>query len=161
MASMIGKRLAQMGLALPDAPAPAGSYAPWKRSGDLIFISGQLPPLKADGVRPARFAGRLGEGVVVADGQDAARLAALAVLSQLREACTGDLDRVGGCVRIGGFVACTPDFTQHPQVVNGASDLIAEALGEDGTHARAAVGVQSLPMGACVEIEAVFEVSAR
>ena len=104
------------------------------------------------------YKGRLGENLTLDDGLASARLCALNLIAQLKAACDGDLDRVSRCVRLGGFVNCTPDFTDHPKVINGASDLMAEIFGEAGKHARAAVGCSSLPLGIAVEIEGVFEI---
>lgn len=152
----IESRLSQMGVTLPDAPAPAANYVPYVVSGLLVFISGQLPMQNGECANK----GLLGRDVDLEDGVSAARVCAINILSQLKSACGGDLSKVVRCVRLGGFVAATPDFEQHPAVINGASDLIAEALGEAGAHARAAVGVASLPFGVPVEVEAVFEIAA-
>ena len=153
MTSAIEQRLAGRGRSLPPAAAPAGSYVPYTISGKLLLVSGQLP------IQDGRIAvtGRLGEGLGVEQGQEAARLCALNLLAQAKAACGGDLDKLARCLKLGGFVACTPDFTDHPKVVNGASDLIAEALGDQGRHARFAVGCASLPLDAAVEVEAIFE----
>jgi enamine deaminase RidA (YjgF/YER057c/UK114 family) len=147
-------RLGELGLSLPPAAAPVANYVPFARSGNLLFISGQLPVV-AGKVDPAHR-GKLGGAVSLESGQDAARLAALNVLAQAN-AAVGDLGRLRA-VRLGGFVNAVPDFSQIPQVVNGASDLFAAVLGENGKHARAAVGVAQLPLDAAVEIEAVFEI---
>jgi enamine deaminase RidA (YjgF/YER057c/UK114 family) len=147
-------RLAALGLALPPAAAPVANYLPVARAGNLLFVSGQLPVV-AGKVDPAHQ-GKLGAEVSLAAGQDAARLAALNVLAQAN-AAVGDLARLRA-LRLGGFVNAKPDFPQIPQVVNGASDLFAAVLGENGKHARAAVGVAQLPLDAAVEIEAVFEI---
>jgi enamine deaminase RidA (YjgF/YER057c/UK114 family) len=147
-------RLAALGLALPPAAAPVANYLPVARAGSLLFVSGQLPAV-AGKVEPAHR-GKLGAEVSLAAGQDAARLAALNVLAQAN-AAVGDLARLRA-LRLGGFVNAAPDFSQIPQVVNGASDLFATVLGENGKHARAAVGVAQLPLDAAVEIEAVFEI---
>lgn len=152
----IEERLAALGVTLPDAPAPAANYVPYVVTGLLVFVSGQLPMVGGE----CATRGQLGRDVDLEDGVAAARICAINVLAQLRAACNGDLTKVVRCVRLGGFVAATPDFEQHPAVVNGASDLIAEALGEAGAHARAAVGVSSLPFGVPVEVEAVFEILA-
>jgi enamine deaminase RidA (YjgF/YER057c/UK114 family) len=120
----------------------------------LVFVSGQLPFLEGK----LACTGRLGASVSLADGQAAARQCLLNILSQVDAACDGDLDRVSRIVRLGGFVACAPEFTQHPAVINGASDLAVEIFGEAGRHARAAVGVASLPLDAPVEIDAIFEI---
>lgn len=153
MAASIAQRLQELGLELPAPAAPAGSYVPARRSGSLLVVSGQLP-MEGGAVR---YRGKLGAGVSLEEGQAAARLCALHVLAQAKAACGDDLERIAGCVRLGGFVACTPDFTDHPKVVNGASELIVAVLGEAGRHARAAVGVPSLPLDAAVEVEAMFE----
>ncbi len=155
MAGTIDKRLSELGIELPPANAPAGNYVPFVRTGDLLFVSGQIPIV--DG-KPA-FIGTLGVDLDVADGAAAARTCALSILAQAKVALDGDLDRVVRCVKISGFVACTPDFTDHPKVINGASDLLVEVLGEAGRHARAAVGMAALPLGVAVEVEAIFEVN--
>jgi len=153
----IEERLAELDVTLPEAPAPAANYVPYVVSGLLVFISGQLPMVSGE----CAHRGLLGRDVDLDDGVEAARICAINVLAQLKAACGGDLSKVVRCVRLGGFVAATPDFEQHPAVINGASDLIAEALGgEAGAHARAAVGVASLPFGVPVEVEAVFEIVA-
>ncbi len=154
MAGKIDARLKQLGITLPDAPAPAANYVPAVRSGNLLFVSGQLP---MEGGK-AQFVGKLGREFQTADGQKAARLCALNIVAQLRAALGGDLDRVKRVVRVAGFVNAVPDFVEQPQVVNGASDVLGEIFGEAGKHARAAVGVSSLPRGVAVEVEAVAEV---
>lgn len=152
MESALEQKLAQMGFALPNAAAPAANYVPYVVSDKLIMISGQLP--MRDGA--VAYTGRLGDGVDIEAGQAAAALCALNLLAQARNACDGDLARLGRCLKLGGFVACTPDFTDHPKVINGASNLIADAMGEAGQHARFAAGAASLPFGASVEVEAIF-----
>lgn len=147
-------RLAALGLALPQAAAPVANYVPYVRTGNLLFVSGQLP-VGVGGV-DAAHKGKLGAGVSLEDGQAAARQAALNVLAQAN-AAVGDLARLKA-VRIGGYVNCTPDFGPVPQVVNGASDLFAAVLGENGRHARFAVGVAQLPLDAAVEVEGIFEI---
>ena len=147
-------RLASLGLALPPAAAPVANYVPVARTGNLLFVSGQLP-VAAGKVDPAHR-GKLGATVSLTAGQAAARLAGLNVLAQAN-AAVGDLAKLRA-VRLGGFVNVIPDFQEIPQVVNGASDLLAAVLGENGRHARAAVGVAQLPFDAAVEIEAVFEI---
>lgn len=153
MTSDLERRLAEQGLQLPPAAAPAANYQPYTVSGKLLFVSGQLP------FRDGRIAvtGRLGDGVSLEEGQEAARLCALNILAQAKAACEGDLGRLGRCLKLGAFVACTPTFFDHPKVVNGASDLIAGAMGAAGAHARFAVGCASLPLDAAVEVEAIFE----
>ncbi len=155
MAGTIDKRLSELGIDLPPANAPAGNYVPFVRTGDLLYISGQIPVV--DG-KPA-FIGTLGANLDVADGAAAARTCALSILAQAKAALDGDLDRVLRCVKISGFVASTPGFTDHPKVINGASDLLVEVLGDAGRHARAAVGMAALPLGVAVEVEAIFEVN--
>ncbi len=155
MAGKIDERLGELGIELPPAHAPAGNYVPFVRTGDLLFISGQIPIV--DG-KPA-FIGTLGDGLSVEDGAAAARTCALSILAQAKAALDGNLDRVVRCVKVSGFVASTADFTDQPKVVNGASDLLVEVLGEAGRHARAAVGMAALPLGVAVEVEAVFEVN--
>lgn len=145
--------LARMGLALPPAPAPAANYVPYVRSGNLLFVSGQI---SKDGDELIR--GCLGRDMDVEAGQRAARACALNLLAQVKAACEGDLSRLVRVVRLGGFVACTPEFIEHPAVINGASDLMGALLGPAGQHARAAVGCPSLPLGVAVEIEGVFEI---
>ena len=147
-------RLAALDLALPPAAAPLANYVPSVRMGPLLFVSGQLP-LGPQGIDPAHK-GKLGAGATLEAGQAAARQAALNVLAQAN-AAAGDLAKLK-CVRLGGYVNCTPDFAFVPQVVNGASDLVAAVLGENGRHARFAVGVAQLPLDAAVEVEAIFEV---
>jgi enamine deaminase RidA (YjgF/YER057c/UK114 family) len=154
MAGRIDARLAELGIELPVAQPPLAAYVPYVVSGNLVVISGQLPMAAGKLV----YAGKLGEAVSVEDGQAAARLCLLNVLAHLRSACGGDLDRVARIVRLGGFVACAPGFTQHPAVINGASERAVEIFGESGRHARAAVGVASLPLDAAVELEALVEI---
>lgn len=155
MTGNVGARLKELGIVLPQAVAPVANYVPVRRSAHLLIVSGQVPI--ADG-KPA-FLGVLGAGTSLEDGIAAARLCGLNILAQASAALGGDLDRITACLRLGVFVAATPDFTDHPKVANGASDLMAELLGEAGRHARAAVGVASLPLGVPVEVEAMFEVS--
>lgn len=150
--SAIEDRLRELGLDLPPAPPPAANYVPWVISGDWVLISGQLP-MQGGGVA---VRGQLGHNLTIEDGQAAARLCALNVLAQAKAACDGDLDRLGRCLKLGGFVSCTPEFTDHPKVINGASDLVAEVMGDAGRHARFAVGCASLPLNAAVEVEAIF-----
>lgn len=153
MAGTIEARLAELGVTLPDAPAPAANYVPAVLSGSTIYVSGQLP-VGANGL----VKGTLGAGVSVEDGYEAAKLCAINILAQVKKAA-GDLDRIVRVVKISGFVASAPDFFDQPKVVNGASDFLAEALGEKGRHARSAVGVAALPLGAAVEVEAIVEIA--
>ena len=146
-------KLAGMGVVLPEAPAPAANYVPFVQSGNLLHVSGQIPK---DG--DTLITGKLGADMDVAGGQAAAKVCAIALLAQVKAACGGDLDRLVRVVKLGGFVNSTPEFTDQPQVINGASDFIGEALGDAGKHARAAVSAASLPFGVAVEIDGVFEI---
>ena len=154
MSGKIDARLKELGLELPQATAPIANYVPYTVSGKLVVVSGQVSVRNGK----AEYVGKLGGGMSVADGQQAAKLCALNVLAHLKNACGGDLDRVTRVLRLGGFVNCTPEFTDMPQVVNGASDLMVAVFGDAGKHARAAVGVSSLPLGVAVEVEAMFEI---
>ena len=153
MSGRVDARLKSKGIGLPQAASPAANYVPFVRSGNLLFISGQLP---VEGGKIAQT-GKLGGGVTLDDGQAAARLCAVNILAQVK-AATGDLDKVVRCVKLGGFVNCTADFGDHPKVMNGASDLMVLAFQEAGRHARFAVGAPSLPFNASVEVDAIFEV---
>jgi len=153
MAGIIENRLIEMGEKLPEAPAPAANYVPFVVAGDLVFVSGQISK-DENGL----IVGKLGDTMTVEAGMAAAKTCALSLLAQLKEACDGDLERLVRVVRIGGFVNATADFTDHPKVINGASDFIGDLLGKRGAHARAAVGSTSLPLGVAVEIEAVFQI---
>ncbi|MCB2106867.1 MAG: RidA family protein [Rhodobacteraceae bacterium] len=155
MSGTVEKRLADLGIALPDAAAPIANYVPAVRTGNLLYISGQLP--LAAGKMAAE--GHVGGSVTVEQGVAAARQCALNLIAQAKLALNGDLDRIKRVVKLTGFVACDGDFTQHPQIINGASDVMVEVFGDAGRHTRAAVGSPSLPRGAPVEVDAVFEVS--
>ena len=155
MAGTIDARLSELAIELPVANPPAGNYVPVVRTGNLLFVSGQIPIV--DG-KPG-FIGHLGAEFNVEEGAAAARICALSVIAQAKAALDGNLDRITGVVKLTGFVAATPDFQSHPTVVNGASDLMVEIFGDTGAHARAAVGMTSLPAGVAVEVEAIFEVS--
>ncbi|VAW16641.1 RidA/YER057c/UK114 superfamily, group 1 [hydrothermal vent metagenome] len=155
MAGNVNAKLKSLGITLPRAAVPAANYVPVRRTGNLLIVSGQVPI--ADG-KPV-FVGVLGAGIDLEDGIAAARLCGLHVLAQASGALGGDLDRITACLRLGVFVAATANFTDHPKVANGASDLMVEVLGEAGRHARAAVGTTSLPFGVAVEVDAMFEVS--
>ena len=147
------QRLADLGIALPDTPAPAGLYAPAVQTGDLLYVSGQIPS------RDGRIlgTGHCGENVTVEEAAALARACTLNALAIVR-AQLGSLDRIERVVRVGGFVASAPGFTQQPEVVNGASQLLVDLFGEAGRHARAAVGVAELPRGVPVEVEFLFKV---
>ena len=153
MAGNIEARLKALDLALPEAKAPIGSYVPFVHLDGRLVISGQLPA--KDGV--IAVTGTLGSGVEVAQGQEAARLCALNILAQAK-AALGDLDRIVQLIRLNGFVGATPGFMDHAKVINGASDLMVEILGDKGRHTRIAVGCSSLPLNAAVEIDATFAI---
>lgn len=148
-------RLKELGITLPTPPAPVASYVPYTFSGNQVFISGQIP--LQDG-KP-QFIGKVGAQISLEDAQAAARLCAVNILAQLSAAVDGNLDRVVRCLKLGVFVNAVPDYTQQPEVANGASDLMVAVFGNAGKHARAAVGVGSLPRGVAVEVEAVFEIT--
>lgn len=148
----ITKNLAALGLTLPAAAAPAANYVPYVISGGHIYVAGQIPFLNGERMH----IGKLGHDYTVEQGIEAAKACALNILAQVNAAIEGDWSKVERCVKLGAFVNCTPDFTDHPKVVNGASDLIVAVLGESGKHARFAVGASSLPLGVAVEIDAVF-----
>lgn len=152
MSGRIDARLRELGIALPQAAAPAANYVPFVTTGNLLFVAGQLPMVDSK----VAVTGVLGAGLTLEEGQEAARLCAVNIIAQAKSAL-GELDRVARVVRLGAFVASSTDFTDQPRVVNGASDLMVEAFGEPGRHARAAVGVNVLPLGAAVEIDAIIE----
>lgn len=151
----IDQKLESLGIILTTPPPAIASYVPYVISENMIIISGQLP-LK-DG--QVAFKGKVGQDLSLEEGQAAAHQCALNILLHLKGACGGDLSQIRQCLRLGGFVNCAPDFTDHPKVINGASDLMIAVFGEAGRHARAAIGVTSLPLGAAVEVEAMFLMS--
>ena len=153
MSTIIEQRLSALGLALPPAAAPIANYVPACRTGDLLFVSGQISRTATGEV----LAGKLGASVDIARGREAAKVCALNILAQAK-AALGSLDRIERVVKLTGFVNATPAFTDHPQVVNGASDLLVDVLGDIGRHTRSAVGVTGLPLDAAVEIEAILAV---
>ncbi len=146
-------RLSDLGVTLPDAPAPAANYVPWHVVGDIVYVSGQVS--MQDGTL---VTGKLGADMATEDGAGAARLCAISLLAQVKAACGGDLDRLVQVVKLTGFVNSTPDFGDQPKVVNGASDFLVEALGDVGRHTRSAVSAASLPFGCAVEIEGIFRI---
>jgi enamine deaminase RidA (YjgF/YER057c/UK114 family) len=152
MAGRIEARLRELGITLPSPAAPIANYIPFNVTGNLVVISGQIP--LQDG--KIAFTGKLGAGVSIEQGRAAARLCFINLVAQL-QAAAGDLDRVRRVVRLGGFIAAPGEFTQHAQVMNGASDLAVELFGEAGRHARSTIGVPSLPGDAAVEVEGMFE----
>ena len=151
--SRIDTQLAKLNLVLPDPAAPVANYVPFVQSGSQVFISGQVS-IGVNGL----ITGKLGQDLGVDEGVVAAHACGVNLIAQLKAACDGDLDRVVRVVKLGGFVNCTPDFTDHPKVINGASDLMVAVFGDAGRHARAAVGAPSLPLNAAVEVDGVFEI---
>ncbi len=150
----IDKRLQELNISLPVPAKPVANYVPWTRTGALVFISGQGPITEGKVLYP----GQLGKSVSLEDGIKSARLCAINLIAQLKDACGGDLDRVRRIVKLIGFVNATPEFTEHPKVINGASDLMVEVFGEAGRHARSAVASPSLPLGFSTEVEAIAEI---
>ncbi len=151
--STFEKRLAELGVTLPDAPAPAANYVPYVQVGNIVYISGQVP-MDADGF----ITGKLGDNMSIEDGAAAAKACAIGLLAQVKAACGGDLDRLVRAVKLTGFVNSTAEFGDQPKVINGASDFLVEALGDAGRHSRSAVSAASLPFGVAVEIEGIFEI---
>lgn len=149
----IEARLAELGVTLPDAPAPAANYVPFVVSGNLLHVSGQISQ-GPDGF----IKGRIGADMTTEQGAEAARRCAISLLAQVRRACDGDLTRLVRVIKLTGFVNSTADFTDQPKVINGASDFLVAALGDAGRHARSAVSAASLPFGVAVEIEGIFEI---
>ena len=155
MAGTIDSRLAELGIELPEASAPAANYVPYVVSGNSVYISGQVPVLGGE----LKYIGKLGGDVSADDGYQAARLCALNIIAQLEAACGGDLDRVVRCLKLGGFVNSTPDFGDQPKIINGASDLMVEVFEDKGKHARFAVSAANLPFNVAVEVDAIFEIA--
>ena len=153
MAGRIEQRLKEIGIDLPEARAPSANYVPWRRSGNQIFISGQVSAAGDEIIT-----GKIGDDLTPEDGYKAARLCAISILTQLKGAVGDDMDRCRA-IKLGGFVNATPDFTGPPVVMNGASDLMVDVFGDKGRHARAAVSAAALPLGVAVEIEAIVEVA--
>ncbi|WP_213684940.1 RidA family protein [Roseicyclus sp.] len=157
MAGIIEARLAEMGIELAGPPpAPAANYVPYVVAGDLVFVSGQIP-MTAAGLETL-IKGRVGVDLDIAAGAAAARLCAINLLAQLKSACGGDLDRLVRVVKLTGFVNAPPEFGDQPKVVNGASDLLVEVLGDKGRHSRSAVSAGGLPFGCAVEVEGIFQI---
>ena len=152
--SQIEKRLSELGVTLPDAPTPAANYVPFVVDGNTVYVSGQISA-GPDGL----IVGKLGENMAVESGAAAAKTCAINLLSQVKAACGGDIDRLVRVVKLTGFVNSTGDFTDQPKVINGASDFLVEVLGDKGRHARSAVSAASLPLGVAVEIEGIFTIS--
>ena len=154
MANIIDQRLKELNIELDDASVPAGSYVPYVITNNLVFISGQLPFI--DGKLTIK--GKVGDNVSLDDAVKMSEACAKALLSQLKAACDGNLDKVSKVVKLGGFVASAPNFTDQPKVINGASDLIVNIFGDKGKHSRFAVGVAALPLNVPVEIDGIFEI---
>jgi len=154
MTGTVEARLKDLGIELPSPSAPAANYIPYTVVGSTVFVSGQVCVWNGD----IMCRGRLGEDVSTEDGYQAARICGLNLISQVREACGGDLDRVVRVAKLGGFVNSATDFTDQPEVINGASDLMVEVFGDAGKHARFAVGAPSLPRGVAVEVDGIFEI---
>lgn len=152
---VVSARLSERGIVLPSIAPPSGNYIPYRLTGNLLYVSGQVP--KIDGVD--HFQGVVGEDVTPDDGYQAARLCALNLVARVSDALGGDLDRVVACVQLRGFVNALPDFKGHPAVIDGASDFLVEIFGDKGRHVRTALGAGSLPRGSSVEVDAVFEIS--
>lgn len=154
MAGTVDARLKQLGVEIPTPAAPVANYVGFVKSGNLVFVSGQVT---MQGGKP-QFIGKLGREISTEQGQEAAKLCAINIVAQLKAACEGDLDRVERIVKLGGFVNSTPDFTDQPKVINGASDFMVAVFGDKGRHARAAVSAGSLPLGVAVEIDCIAEI---
>tara|TARA_B100000401_G_C52682197_1_gene660265 strand:+ start:256 stop:714 length:459 start_codon:yes stop_codon:yes gene_type:complete len=150
----IENKLKKLKIEIPDAPDPVGAYVASKISGNLIFISGQVS-LMPDG---KLIKGKVGKDLDLNEAQNAAKFCGLNILAQLKKICKGDLNKIKSCLKLTGYVNSVDDFTQQPQVINGASDLISSVFENSGKHTRAAVSVNSLPLGAAVEVDAIFEI---
>ena len=152
---MISEKLKKLNIVIPDAPNPVGAYVAFKKIGNLLFISGQLP-LSADG---NFIKGKIGKDLTLEDGQKASRLCAINILAQTKKAVNGDLTKVKNCIKITGFVNSSDDFIDQPKVINPASEILSSVFDEKGKHTRVAVSTNSLPLGAAVEIDAIFEIN--
>ena len=155
MTSPAELNLKNLGITLPEAPSPAANYVPYVIVGDTVYVSGQVPFVNGG----LQVTGKVGDTVTIEQAAGEARICAINLLAQLKHACGGDLSRVVQVVKLGGFVACTNDFTDQPEVMNGASNLMVDAFGEAGRHARFAIGTNALPRGTCVEVEGIFQIS--
>ena len=150
---MISEKLKQLNIELPKAPDPVGAYVAFKKIDNLLFISGQLP-IGPDG---KILKGKIGKDLTLEDGQKASKLCVLNILAQTKKAMNGDLNKIKNCVKITGFVNSTEEFTDQPKIINPASEILSAVFGDKGKHARAAVSANSLPLGAAVEIDAIFD----
>ena len=151
--SRITERLKELGIELPIPLQPLANYVPYRWSGSLLFVSGQVPV--QNGTLP--YLGKVGVDLSIEQGQAAARLCAINILAQVNAALNGNLDHVNACLKLGGFVNCAPDFSDQPTVINGASDFMVDVFGDKGRHARAAVGSNALPRNVAVEADAIFD----
>jgi len=154
MAGSVDAKLKQLGVEIPTPAAPVANYVGFVKTGNLVFVSGQVT---MQGGKP-QFIGKLGKEISVEQGQEAAKLCAINIVAQLKAACEGDLDRVQRIVKLGGFVNSTPEFTDQPKVINGASDFLVAVFGDKGKHARAAVSAGALPLNVSVEIDCIAEI---
>ena len=150
----VSKKLSELSIQLPTAPDPVGAYVAFKKVGNMLFISGQLP-IGSDG---KIIKGKIGKELTLEDGQKASKLCVINILAQAKKAMDGDLDKIKNCTKITGFVNSSDDFKDQPKVINPASETLSEVFGTKGKHARAAVSVNSLPLGVAVEIDAIFEI---
>ena len=150
----IENKLKELNIELPNAPDPVGAYVAFKKIGNLLFISGQLPISKDGKI----IKGKIGAGLNLEDGQRASKLCVLNILAQVKKALNGDLNKVKSCVKITGFVNSINDFKDQPKVINPASETLSSVFGINGMHTRAAISTNSLPLGAAVEIDAIFEI---
>ena len=146
--------LKELNIKLPEAPSPVGAYVAFKKTKNLLFISGQLP-ISSDG---NMLKGKIGKSLTLEDGQKASKLCVVNILSQAKKALDGDLNKIKNCIKITGYVNSTDEFTEQPKVINPASEILSAVFGDKGKHARAAVSTNSLPLGAAVEIDAIFEI---
>lgn len=154
MTNNIEKKISELGITIPQALTPVANYVPYVKTGNQIFISGQLPIENGE----VKYIGKVGKEISVEDGAKAARICAINLIAILKNACDGNLDKVVRCVKLGIFINAVPEFTDHPKVGNGASDVMVEIFGDAGKHARFSMGAGSLPRGVSVEIDAVFEI---
>jgi enamine deaminase RidA (YjgF/YER057c/UK114 family) len=150
----IEKKLKELNIELPNAPDPVGAYVAFKKVNNLLFISGQLP-ISNDG---KMIKGQIGKDLTLEDGQKASKLCVINILAQVKKALNGDLNNIKNCIKITGFVNSTDDFKNQPKVINPASETLAAVFGDKGKHARVAISANSLPLGAAVEIDAIFEI---
>ena len=148
------ENIKKLNLDIPDAPAPVGAYVAFKKVGNLLYISGQLPISNEGKI----IKGKIGKDLTLEDGQKASKLCAINIIAQVKKALNGDLDKVKNCIKITGFVNSTDNFTDQPKVINPASEILSTIFGNKGKHTRAAVSSNSLPLGAAVEIDSIFEI---